>query len=109
MAIVLRLKSLRLEAGQTQTEVAGLLGVSREAYSMYESGKRQPNFDALDILATHFEVSVDYLLGRSDCPTQAEPLSEEERVFLQIYRTLDARGRRTVRGLMDLEYKLNND
>ena len=34
MAVSLRLKELRLQAGATQTELARLLGVSREAYSM---------------------------------------------------------------------------
>ena len=38
MAISLRLKELRQRAGATQTELARLLGVSREAYSMYEAG-----------------------------------------------------------------------
>ena len=74
MAVSLRLKELRLQAGATQTELARLLGVSREAYSMYESGKRQPGLAALDTLAAYYRVTVDYLLGRTDCP-DAEPLA----------------------------------
>ncbi len=106
MAVFLRLRPLRQAAGQTQTEVARSLGVSREAYSMYEAGKRQPGLEALDILAGHFGVSVDYLLGRSDCPEQAEPLSQDERALLAAYRSLDARGKRTVDGLVKLESEL---
>ena len=108
MAVSLRLKPLRLAAGQTQNDVAGLLGVSREAYSMYESGKRQPGLEALDILAAHFRVSVDYLIGRSDCPDLAVPLTDEERTLLAGFRALDARGRRTVQGLLELEKNLPN-
>lgn len=106
MAVSLRLKPLRLAAGQTQTEVARLLGVSREAYSMYEAGKRQPGLEALDILAAHFGVSVDYLIGRSACPDMAEPMDEDERALLAGYRALDARGRRTLRGLLEVEKDL---
>lgn len=106
MAVSLRLKPLRLEAGQTQTEVARLLGVSREAYSMYESGKRQPGLEALDTLAAHFRVSVDYLIGRTDCPDQAEPVTDEERALLAGFRALDARGRRTVQALVEVEKNL---
>ncbi|MDR3765644.1 MAG: helix-turn-helix transcriptional regulator [Butyricicoccus sp.] len=108
MAVSLRLKPLRLAAGQTQNEVAGLLGVSREAYSMYESGKRQPGLEALDILAAHFRVSVDYLIGRSDCPEPAEPLTDEERALLAGFRALDARGKRTVEGVLALEQNMQN-
>lgn len=106
MAVSLRLKPLRLAAGQTQTEVARLLGVSREAYSMYETGKRQPGLEALDTLAAHFRVSVDYLIGRTDCPDEAEPVTDEERALLAGFRALDARGRRTVQGLVEVEKNL---
>lgn len=103
MPIFLRLKALRLEAGSTQTEIARLLGVSREAYSMYEAGKRQPGFEAIDTLASHYRVTTDYLLGRTDRRGAGEALTDEERALLLRYRTLDARGRRTVAGLCELE------
>ena len=102
MAVSLRLKELRLQAGATQTELARLLGVSREAYSMYESGKRQPGLAALDTLAADYRVTVDYLLGRTDCP-DAEPLAPDERALLVRYRALDERGKRALSGLAELE------
>lgn len=102
MAISLRLKELRQSAGATQTELARLLGVSREAYSMYEAGKRQPGLAVLDTLAAHYRVTVDYLVGRTDCP-DAEPLSEDEQALVRRYRALDARGKRTVLGAAELQ------
>lgn len=102
MAVSLRLKELRFQAGATQTELARLLGVSREAYSMYESGKRQPGLAALDTLAAYYRVTVDYLLGRTDCP-DAEPLAPDERALLVRYRALDERGKRALSGLAELE------
>lgn len=102
MAISLRLKELRQRAGATQTELAQLLGVSREAYSMYEAGKRQPSLSVLDTLASHYRVTMDYLVGRTDC-SNAEPLAEEEQALVKRYRALDARGRKTVYGAAELQ------
>lgn len=103
MSIFLRLKMLRLDAGSTQSDIAQLLGVSREAYSMYEAGKRQLGFDALGTLATHYLVTADYLLGRTESPHAGETLTDEERVLLLHYRALDARGKHAVSGLAELE------
>lgn len=105
MAVQLRLGELRRQAGVTQTELARLLGVSREAYSMYEAGKRQPGLTVLDTLAAYYRVTVDYLMGRTDSP-DAEPLTAEERALLTCWRALDARGRRTVAGIAELEKQI---
>ncbi len=64
-----RLKILRLERGENQSDVAELLGVSVQSYSAYE-GSREPKFDFVCKLAQHYNVSTDYLLGLSDCSTQ---------------------------------------
>ena len=50
----------------TQNEVAAALGISRQAYSNYESGKRQPDNTTLSEIADFFGVTVDYLLGRDN-------------------------------------------
>lgn len=56
---------LRKEQKLTQSNMAEVLGISRQAYSNYEAGKRQPDNEILLKLAEYFNVSVDYLLGRS--------------------------------------------
>ena len=104
MALAPRLKMLRLNAGSTQTDIAQLLGVSREAYSMYESGKRQLGFDALRTLASHYHVTADYLLGRTEDSQAGEMLAEDEQALLTHYRALDARGKHAVCGLAEREY-----
>ena len=60
------IKKLRLEKKLTQQEVADKIGITRPAYTAYESGKREPDFSMLQVLADLFGVSTDYLLGRSD-------------------------------------------
>ena len=63
-----RLKDLRKQKKVGQKEVAELLGVSLRSYQFYESGEYDPSLPNLVILADYFQVSTDYLLGRSDEP-----------------------------------------
>lgn len=50
----------------TQREVAKRLGISQPSYIRYENGKAEPSLVNLVKLADLFDVSVDYLLGRTD-------------------------------------------
>jgi len=63
---MLRLKELRLENGKTQYELADYLHIGQSTYSQYENGQRQVPIDALIRLADYYDVSVDYILGRTD-------------------------------------------
>ena len=66
-----RLKLLRKENGVTQKQLAESIGVTERAVRSYESGKMKPAFDAINSLADTFDVSADYLLGRTDTPRLA--------------------------------------
>lgn len=61
-----RFKELRKSADFTQDELANKLGIVKSTVSMYETGKRQPDFEKLEEIADLFNVNMDYLLGRSD-------------------------------------------
>ena len=61
-----RLKLLRKEKRMTQTEMANQFGQSLRAYQYYEAGTRHPEYDHLIGLADFFNVSLDYLVGRSE-------------------------------------------
>lgn len=61
-----RLKQLRDERRISQAKVAKVLGVSRYAVYSYEKEKAAPSLDGLVTLADYFDVTVDYLLGRTD-------------------------------------------
>ena len=61
-----RLKSLRNEKGVTQRELAELLGKTSRHYQDIESGKINVPALALIQLADYFDVSLDYLVGRSE-------------------------------------------
>jgi len=98
--IALRLRQLREEKGVNQVEVAQHLNISRVAYSQYETGKRQMNYESLDLLAGYFCVSVDYLLGRID---ERGALRPDEAALLNKYALLDERGRMGVNATLEHE------
>ncbi|AXI29484.1 immunity repressor protein [Priestia megaterium] len=64
-----RIAKLRKEKGLSQYELAERLGFSRGKLANYEQGSRQPDYDTLQLIATYFDVSTDYLLGKSDTPS----------------------------------------
>lgn len=60
------LKKLREQHNLTQREMADILGIQRPTYTRYETEERQPDFDLVIKIAQYFDVSVDYLLGKSE-------------------------------------------
>ncbi|WP_373757232.1 helix-turn-helix domain-containing protein [Streptococcus ferus] len=73
-----RLKSLRLEAGLTQKEIAEKFKIKQPNYQQWESGKRKPSSDTLEKFATFFNVSTDYLLGNTDIKNPNTEIDKED-------------------------------
>lgn len=69
------LKSLREKKGVSQQAVADYLEITRQAYSNYENGKRQADYETLLKLGEFFNVSIDYLLNKEKEPLKNERLS----------------------------------
>ncbi len=61
-----RLKTLRTEKGVGQNKLANDIDVSNASISYWETGKQEPTASAIFKLAEYFDVSADYLLGRTD-------------------------------------------
>lgn len=61
-----RIRNLREDRDMTQTQLAAILSCSQRTYSYYESGSHDIPTETLIRLADYFDVSVDYLLGRTD-------------------------------------------
>ena len=61
-----RIRLLRKEKKMTQKEVAAALHIGYRAYQCYELNQRFPAFHGLIAIADFFDVSLDYLVGRSD-------------------------------------------
>lgn len=74
----IRLKELRNEKGVLQKDIAKFLKISTTAYGYYEQGKRSPDPETINKLSDYFNVSVDYLLGKSDIKESAEDILKDK-------------------------------
>ena len=70
-----RIKELRSEAGMLQADLAKVLKVRQNTVSNWETGRHEPDQDALCAMSKIFNVSIDYILGNTD--TKKAPTSEE--------------------------------
>ncbi len=61
-----RLKLLRTQAKLSQQELADALKISKSSVNMYERGEREPGLETIEAIADHFNVDLNYLLGKSD-------------------------------------------
>ena len=61
-----RLKELRIEKGLLQSDIAKIINKSERTVGFYETGERDMNTETLAKLADFFDVTIDYLLGKSD-------------------------------------------
>ena len=68
MAFSERFKALRLERNLSQRQVANNTGLTDTTVQNYEYGVRKPTYDAFIAIADLFDVSLDYLAGRTDDP-----------------------------------------
>ena len=64
----MRLKELRKSRGISQLKLAIDLNMNQNSISRYKNGEREADYATLILFADYFDVSVDYLLGRTDNP-----------------------------------------
>ena len=96
---MMRLKEIRTQRAISQQIVADYLEISRQAYSNYETGRREPDFETLLKLGEFFGTSVDYLLGKeseerpeskkSPGTDVSVPREVKEAEAIRLIRTLD--------------------
>ena len=65
-----RIIQLKKERKLLQKNIASSVGLSLRAYQYYEKGQKEPTLSVLLRLADYFDVSLDYLVGRSDDPVR---------------------------------------
>ncbi len=102
-----RLLSLRKERGETQIDVSRLTGKSRSTIQGYETEGKEPPFDVLCLLAEHYGVTTDYILGRSDSRTNDDAVFvNDTRAFSRSYADLPGELRHSVAAAFDSIYLL---
>ena len=89
-----RLKELRIAKKLYQKDVASAIGIDRTTYVKYELGQSEPNFEILQQLADFFDVSVDYILNRTDIkkplPSSVYPIEEDGFVIMHVLASVKA-------------------
>ncbi|MCL2577903.1 MAG: LexA family transcriptional regulator [Defluviitaleaceae bacterium] len=101
-----RLRLLRKENSMSKRELVSRLPLNYSTYANYESGFREPNSEVLQMLARHYNVSLDFLLGVSENRKRAEEiaiLTEDENDHIIKYRQLDNHGREVVDIILEKE------
>lgn len=99
-----RLKAERKKNNITQTQLAERLYLDRSSISKYESGKQIPETPTLEKLADFFDVSIDYLLGKTDIRNY-----EDNSSLNSINENLSTNGLKTLAAHFDEEQFTQDD
>ena len=83
------LKFFRMEKHLSQRELARKLGVSASTISMYEVGKRQPDFETEEKIADFFNVDLNTLRGKDTEAVDTFVMTDFEKILIEAYRQSD--------------------
>ena len=97
-----KLKELRKEKGISLKELGSIVGVAECTMSLYENGKRQPDYETLLKLAEYYGVSVDYILRGDD---ESERLPEELVILNRSARKMSPEKRKQLLEMAKLMFK----
>lgn len=104
-----RIQILRESEQLSQEEFGKMFGVSKSTVCLYEKGKSTPNDQIKLAICKHFNVSLNYLFGLTDCRnTQTQPielLSDEQRL-VDMYRILSQQGKEYIFQQMSIASQL---
>ncbi len=75
--VIFRLKELRKSRRISQVKMAMDLNMAQNTLSRYETGQREADYKTLILFADYFNVSLDYLLGRTNIPNAYHPGSDD--------------------------------
>jgi transcriptional regulator with XRE-family HTH domain len=90
MSVGQRIRTLREQSGLTQAALSAEIGVSRSHLTKIETGRDPPGRDTLMAIATHFDVSLDWLAKGIGDQRPARALNEAEALLLHAFRRLPA-------------------
>lgn len=107
-----RIRTMRLSRGMTQADLAKSIGQSQSSITMYETGRREPDFETLEALADVFNVPmVSFVDGGgvvSVGSSEDEPQSDDFRLFVRDSSKLSPDQFRMARSLLRAAFKATN-
>ena len=102
-----KLAELRKDRNMSQKEFSKIFNVAQNTISQWEQGKRNMDTESLLKLADFFQVTTDYLLGRSEAalrPANTFVLSASEEMMVKKYRTLPPLSQETIDTVLESLY-----
>ena len=95
MSLYQRIRDLREDFDKTQTDIAEYLGTTAQYYGKYEKGEREIPFSRAIELAIYYDVSLDYLAGRTNIKNFKTDvvLKEDEINLIRLFRNLSERNK----------------
>ena len=84
-----RLKELRKSNNLTQEDLAKILGVGKTTISMYENGNSTPNDEIKIKIADYFNVSMDYLIGKTNIKESADDILNSNDFTIALHSEYD--------------------
>lgn len=97
-----QLKTYRKKKNYTQQQIAEMLGLTKSTYSLYESGKVEPNVERIRKLTNILETSSDILLE-----TGFEEITQEEKSLIATIRKLSEEDQRELQNFIDFKKSQN--
>ncbi len=90
-----RIRDLREDSDKTQTGIAEVLGTTAQYYGKYEKGEREIPLHRAIELADYYNVSLDYLAGRTNTkePGRGTSLDADESKLIELYRELSEKNK----------------
>lgn len=92
-----RIKQLRIEKKLTQDDLAQILNFGRTAIANYESGRSEPSYSIILKLAEFFDVSIDYILGRTNIRNPYDKslaLDDESKNLIETAKSLSSENKK---------------
>lgn len=107
MEIYKRIKDLREDRDLKQSEIAKILNTTQSYYAQYENGKRQIPFERMVDIAEFYDVSLDYIAGRTNDKKglSKSNMSVEETDIIKKFRSLSERRKGEAIGTINLLFK----
>lgn len=107
MTTYYRIRDLREDSDKTQTDIANYLGTTAQYYGKYEKGERELPFSRAIQLANYYNVSLDYIAGRTNFPHgSANPeFSLDELNVVEKFSSLTERNKGKLEQFLDQLYE----
>lgn len=97
-----KFKTIRLQKGFTQSEMAEFLDCSQQTINVWESGQHTPKITMLVKIADKFDVSVDWLLGRKEPIKIITEIPQDAKNIVDLYRKFNNEGKTEAEKMLNL-------